>query len=131
MQLVVDGKVELLDTMKNKRIASAEVLEKFGVAPNKVIQVQALAGASGTLSVASGNSQTVQSLNSSLTSLSPGDIGGMISALSASNYNLGLQIAQQQDYLANSKASLEQTYSTLEATVGQLNAAGQSLSGIT
>jgi len=99
--------------------------------PLEGLQVQALAGASGTLSVASGNSQTVQSLNSSLTSLSPGDIGGMISALSASNYNLGLQIAQQQDYLANSKASLEQTYSTLEATVGQLNAAGQSLSGIT
>ncbi len=44
MQLVVDGKVELLDTMKNKRIASAEVMEKFGVAPNKVIHVQALAG---------------------------------------------------------------------------------------
>jgi DNA polymerase-1 len=44
MQLVVDGKVELLDTMKNKRIASAEVMEKFGVGPDKVIQVQALAG---------------------------------------------------------------------------------------
>lgn len=44
MQLVVDGKVELLDTMKNKRIASAEVFEKFGVAPDKVVQVQALAG---------------------------------------------------------------------------------------
>src|SRR5947208_2877418 len=27
MQLVVDGKVELLDTMKNRRLASAEVLE--------------------------------------------------------------------------------------------------------
>ena len=44
MQLVVDGKVELYDTMKNKRIASAEVIEKFGVGPDKVIQVQALAG---------------------------------------------------------------------------------------
>ena len=44
MQLVVDGKVELYDTMKNKRLASAEVMEKFGVAPDKVIQVQALAG---------------------------------------------------------------------------------------
>src|SRR6185312_4044318 len=32
------------DTMKNKRIASAEVMEKFGVAPNKVVHVQALAG---------------------------------------------------------------------------------------
>ena len=44
MQLVVDGKVELLDTMKNKRIASAEVMEKFGVPPSKVIEVQSLAG---------------------------------------------------------------------------------------
>ncbi|MDB5734642.1 MAG: polymerase [Alphaproteobacteria bacterium] len=44
MQLVVDGEVELLDTMKNKRLATAEVIEKFGVGPDKVIQVQALAG---------------------------------------------------------------------------------------
>ena len=44
MQLVEDGKIELLDTMKNKRIASAEVFEKFGVTPDKVIQIQALAG---------------------------------------------------------------------------------------
>ena len=44
MQLVVDGKVEMLDTMKNRRLASPEVLEKFGVAPDKVIHVQALAG---------------------------------------------------------------------------------------
>ncbi|HEX3753914.1 MAG TPA: 5'-3' exonuclease H3TH domain-containing protein, partial [Rhizomicrobium sp.] len=44
MQLVVDGAIELYDTMKNKRITSAEVLEKFGVAPDKVVQVQALAG---------------------------------------------------------------------------------------
>jgi DNA polymerase I len=44
MQLVVDGQVELFDTMKNKRIASAGVMEKFGVAPDKVVQVQALAG---------------------------------------------------------------------------------------
>src|SRR6185437_5481622 len=29
---------------KNKRIASAEVMEKFGVPPSKVIEVQALAG---------------------------------------------------------------------------------------
>ena len=44
MQLVVDGKVELLDTMKNRKLASAEVFEKFGVTPDKVVQVQALAG---------------------------------------------------------------------------------------
>ncbi len=44
MQLVEDGKVQLLDTMKNKRIGSAEVMERFGVPPSKVIEVQALAG---------------------------------------------------------------------------------------
>ncbi len=44
MQLVHDGSVEMFDTMKNKRIGSAEVIEKFGVPPQKVIDVQALAG---------------------------------------------------------------------------------------
>src|SRR5690242_3619967 len=44
MQLVVDGKVEMLDTMRNRRLASPEVLEKFGVTPDKVVHVQALAG---------------------------------------------------------------------------------------
>ena len=43
MQLVND-RVTLFDTMKNKRIARAEVIEKFGVPPEKVIEVQALAG---------------------------------------------------------------------------------------
>ncbi|MBI1329109.1 MAG: DNA polymerase I [Alphaproteobacteria bacterium] len=44
MQLVIDGSIELLDTMKNKRLGSAEVMEKFGVPPSKVVDVQALAG---------------------------------------------------------------------------------------
>jgi len=44
MQLVEDGVVTLLDTMKNRRLGSAEVIEKFGVPPSKVVEVQALAG---------------------------------------------------------------------------------------
>ena len=43
MQLVND-KVEMLDPMKNKRIGISEVVEKFGVKPDKVIQIQALTG---------------------------------------------------------------------------------------
>ncbi len=43
MQLVRPG-VTMLDTMKDKAIGEAEVLEKFGVPPEKVIDVQALAG---------------------------------------------------------------------------------------
>jgi len=43
MQLVRDG-VGMLDPMKDKSIGRAEVIEKFGVPPEKVIDVQALAG---------------------------------------------------------------------------------------
>lgn len=43
MQLVRDG-VRMLDPMKNRLIGRAEVLEKFGVPPEKVVDVQALAG---------------------------------------------------------------------------------------
>src|SRR3954466_10441724 len=43
MQLVTDC-VTMYDTMKDRRIGIAEVIEKFGVPPNKVVEVQALAG---------------------------------------------------------------------------------------
>jgi DNA polymerase I len=43
MQLVTD-KVTMYDTMKDRRLGIPEVFEKFGVAPNKVVEVQALAG---------------------------------------------------------------------------------------
>ncbi len=43
MQLVGNG-VTMYDTMKDKRIGAAEVMEKFGVGPDKVIEVQALIG---------------------------------------------------------------------------------------
>src|SRR6516164_9092808 len=43
MQLVTEC-VTMYDTMKDRRIGVAEVIEKFGVSPDKVIEVQALAG---------------------------------------------------------------------------------------
>ena len=43
MQLVGDG-VDMLDPMKNKRIDRDGVVEKFGVGPERVVDVQALAG---------------------------------------------------------------------------------------
>ncbi len=43
MQLVSD-RVQLLDPIKNRPIGAAEVHEKFGVAPDRVIDVQALIG---------------------------------------------------------------------------------------
>jgi DNA polymerase-1 len=43
MQLVQAG-VSMLDTMKNRAIGPDEVRERFGVPPDKVVEVQALAG---------------------------------------------------------------------------------------
>ncbi len=43
MQLVTD-RVLMYDTMKDRRIGIPEVIEKFGVPPEKVVEVQALAG---------------------------------------------------------------------------------------
>jgi DNA polymerase-1 len=43
MQLVT-ADISMLDTMKNRAIGVAEVMEKFGVGPDKVIDVQSLAG---------------------------------------------------------------------------------------
>ncbi|HAT36452.1 MAG TPA: DNA polymerase I, partial [Rhodospirillaceae bacterium] len=43
MQLVGD-KVSMLDSMKNRIIGPDEVVERFGVGPEKVVEVQALAG---------------------------------------------------------------------------------------
>ncbi|MAM74135.1 DNA polymerase I [uncultured Tistrella sp.] len=43
MQLIQDG-VSLMDPMKAKKIGLEEVMAKFGVAPDKVVDVQALAG---------------------------------------------------------------------------------------
>jgi DNA polymerase-1 len=43
MQLIGAG-VEMMDPMKNKRIGPDEVFEKFGVGPERVVDVQALSG---------------------------------------------------------------------------------------
>ncbi|MRG71432.1 DNA polymerase I [Alphaproteobacteria bacterium HT1-32] len=43
MQLVRDG-VAMMDPMKNRKIGLDEVMEKFGVAPDRVVDVQSLAG---------------------------------------------------------------------------------------
>src|SRR3984957_19850757 len=45
MQLIRPG-VDMLDPIKQKPIGPAEVMEKFGVTPDKMIEVQALIGAS-------------------------------------------------------------------------------------
>ncbi|MGE0045296.1 MAG: DNA polymerase I [Hyphomonadaceae bacterium] len=44
MQLIEDGRIELFDPMKQKPLGRDAVMEKFGVTPDKVIDVQALMG---------------------------------------------------------------------------------------
>ncbi|MGE5269127.1 MAG: DNA polymerase I [Thiohalocapsa sp.] len=44
MQLVADGRVVMRDPMTDRVIGEAEVKDKFGVGPDKVIEVQALCG---------------------------------------------------------------------------------------
>ncbi len=44
MQLIEDGRIDMLDTMKDRRIGVPEVIEKFGVGPDKVGEVLALMG---------------------------------------------------------------------------------------
>src|SRR5438552_4070434 len=44
MQLVADGRVMMRDPMSDRPIGEAEVCEKFGVGPDRVIEVQALCG---------------------------------------------------------------------------------------
>jgi len=44
MQLISDGVIELYDPMKQKPLGPEAVMEKFGVTPDKVIEVQALIG---------------------------------------------------------------------------------------
>ncbi len=44
MMQLIDDQISMLDTMKNKQIRQEEVVEKFGVPPEKVIEVMGLMG---------------------------------------------------------------------------------------
>jgi DNA polymerase-1 len=44
MQLIDDGQVDMYDTMNDRRIGVEQVIEKFGVGPEKVGEVLALMG---------------------------------------------------------------------------------------
>ena len=98
--------------------------------PFEGLAVEASAGATGTLNVSRGLSQNLGDLVKSLTSSSSGNIGSIVQNIGAENHNLTQQIATQQSRLDRRKSELQKTYANLETTVGQLQAAGQSVSSM-
>src|SRR6201747_1540396 len=79
MQLVTDC-VTMYDTMKDRRIGPAEVVEKFGVPPDKVIEVQALIGDS------TDNVPGVKGIGPKAASTLIGELGSLERILSAEDH---------------------------------------------
>ena len=98
--------------------------------PLEGLAVSAKPGASGTLNISTGVAQNLQDVVNRLTSSSSGNLGSVLQNISTQNYHLSHQIATQQERLDHRKQQLHDQYSKLETTVGQLQAAGQSVSSM-
>lgn len=85
---------------------------------------------SGTLTVSRGVGQAVQDLVTLLTNGATGDLPKTISGINDQNVTLNRQITDSQARLDRRKQVLQLQFAQLEATIGQLQAAGQSLAGI-
>jgi len=85
---------------------------------------------SGTLSLSRGVGQAARDSISDLTASGTGNLAMILSSIDGQNSNLTRQISEGQARLDRRKEVLQAQYAQLEATVGQLQAAGQSLSGI-
>ena len=66
----------------------------------------------------------------SITASGSGNIAQLLSGIDQQNFNLSHQITDMQARLDRRKTALQDQYANLEAVVGQLQAAGQSLAGI-
>ncbi len=85
---------------------------------------------SGSLNLTRGVGQAARDAISDLTASGTGNLAMILSAIDTQNSNLTRQISVGQARLDRRKETLQAQYAQLEATVGQLQAAGQSLSGI-
>jgi hypothetical protein len=112
MQLV-NPLVTMFDTMKDKRIGEAEVAERFGVPPAKVIDVQALAASAGSgsssLAVARRNTINASPVSTAAaTKGAPGKYTGPPAAVKWANnwvMNGGLRMAVRLAMLARPPCS--------------------------
>jgi flagellar hook-associated protein 2 len=98
--------------------------------PLEGLQVSVVGTGSGTLNVSRGSGQALQDLISQITAPATGDLPQLISGINDQNFNLQRQITDGQARLDRRKTQLQAEYAQLETTVGQLQAAGQSLSGL-
>ena len=100
MQLVGPG-VSMLDTMKNKTIGRDEVIEKFGVGPEKVVDVQSLAGDSVD------NVPGVPGIGLKSASAIIRELGDLDSILEASPEQAAQKLAELKERLAGIQAEID------------------------
>jgi len=98
--------------------------------PFEGLAVTAKPGAKGTINVSTGLAQNISDVVTRLTSAGSGDLGSILSNISTQNFHLSKQIETQQERLDHRKKQLHDQYSKLETTVGQMQAAGQSVSSM-
>ena len=85
---------------------------------------------SGSLNLSRGVGQAAQDLVSTLTASGTGNLAVILSSIDQQNRTLTNQISVGQARLDRRREVLRAQFAQLEATIGQLQAAGQSLSGI-
>ncbi len=85
---------------------------------------------SGTLTVSRGVSQATQDAVSSITNYGSGMLTRIISSINDQNRTLVNQIAVGQARLDRRKVLLQAQFAQVESVIGQLQAAGQSISGM-
>lgn len=85
---------------------------------------------SGTLTVSRGVSQATQDAVSSITNYGSGMLTRIISSINDQNRTLANQITVGQSRLDRRKTQLQAQFAQIESVIGQLQAAGQSISGM-
>lgn len=86
--------------------------------------------ASGTFSLVRGAGQLIQDYVGQLTASTSGNLALILQSIDDQNLHLSKQITDAQARLDRHREILQTQFANLEATIGQLQAAGQSLSGL-
>lgn len=84
----------------------------------------------GTLNLTRGVGQAVRDLVSDLTASGTGNLSLILSSIDQQNQVLAKQLTEGQQRLDRRRDILQAQFAAVESTIGQLQAAGQSLSGI-